>query len=250
MKRCRYSLLIMATAVVISPIAQSASANSNPSQGSPEAIGAKNQRTYCLEGWERFLPGDYYACRARYHLDRKHFRQTVEMLKEAAYWANKDAQHALGLAYINGDIPGFPANRPLGIAWLALAAERKNANYVRDYSITVLQSAPSDISSASKMYVALSKTYGDHVAGKRATDRFTREVQPLDSAATMGGNFAYINALTPLPQGAFALSKKVHEQAKKAFKGLQGTVSIGVLERIEAPKPALRNRYKAQPPEK
>ncbi|MDW2980131.1 hypothetical protein [Rhodanobacter sp. KK11] len=249
MKKHRPSILLMAIALLAPPMAQGTSANSNASKGNPEAAGG-DQRTYCSDGWERFLPGDYYACRARYHLDRKHFRQAVEMLKVAAYWANKDAQHALGLTYINGDIPGFPVNRPLGIAWLALAAERKNADYVRDYSIAVLQSSPSDISSASKMYVALSKTYGDRVAGKRATNRFTREVQPLDNAAAMGGNFYYISGLTPLPEGAFALSQKVHKQAEKAFEGLQGTVSVGVLERVEAPSPALRKRYKTQPSEK
>lgn len=172
------------------------------------------------------------------------------MLKEAAYWANKDAQHVLGLAYVDGDIAGIPTNRPLGIAWLALAAERKNADYVHDYSFAVLQSSASDIASASQTYVALKRIYGDQVAGARATHRFIREIKPLDDAAAMGGNFAYIDGLTPFPQSAFTLSLKVHQQAEKDFDGLQGTVTVGVLERVAIPSPALRNKYKGQSSEK
>lgn len=249
MKRHRLHTLVMAAAVLMSSMTQTTHANPADTPGTPEAE-AKAQRIYCPDGWERLLPGDYYACRARYHLERQHPHQAIQMLKEAAYWANKDAQHALGLAYINGDVPGLPADRPLGIAWLALAAERKNADYVRDYSAAVLRSSPGDLSSASKMYVALRGTYGDRVAGKRATRRFIREVQPLDDAAANGGNSVYISGLTPLPQGAFALSRKVHEQATQTFEGLQGTVSVGLLERVEAPNPALRERYKTRSPEK
>ncbi len=250
MRRFRFGMLFMATVTLMSPMAQGTSASSHASGGGTDAADTKDQRIYCLHGWERLLPGDYYACRARYHLTRQHPHQTIQMLKEAAYWANKDAQHALGLAYANGDIPGIPANRPLGIAWLALAAERKNADYVRDYSIVALKSSPADVSNASKIYVELSKTYSDRTAGVRATRRFIREVQSLDYAAAMGGNLVYIDGLTPAPQGAFALSQKVHKQAEKAFAGLQGTVSVGVLERVEAPSPALRSRYKTEPPEK
>jgi TPR repeat protein len=238
----------LAAAVTLMPlVAQSASATSDPAASAPETTKARDQRIYCLAGWERFLPGDYYACRARYHLQRQHPARAVEMLKEAAYWANKDAQHVLGLAYVNGDIAGIPANRPLGIAWLALAAERKNADYVRDYSIIVLRSSPAEIASASKMYVTLTHRYGDRVAGPRATRRFIREIRPLDDIAAMGGNDVYINGLAPLPEGAFALSSKIHKQAEKSFDGLQGTVSVGVLERVDAPSPALRNKYNGQP---
>lgn len=237
---------IFAMVVFMSLVAQSASAASDAAAGAPAAGMASAQRVYCMPGWERFLPGDYYACRARYHLQRKHPSQAVEMLKEAAYWANKDAQHALGLIYLDGDIAGIPVNRPLGIAWLALAAERKNADYVHDYTIAVLRSSPGDLSNASQSYMTLKRVYGDHVAGQRATRRFVREIKPLDDTAAMGGNFSYVSGLTPFPQSAFTLSQKIHKQAEKDFEGLQGTVTVGVLERVQAPSPALRDKYKGQ----
>jgi hypothetical protein len=230
-------------------MAWSASAEKAPAADDPATAPAQ-ERIYCMSGWERFLPGEYYACRARYHLQRQHPHQAVNMLKEAAYWANKDAQHALGLAYVNGDIPGIAADRPLGIAWLALAAERKNSEYVHDYTMAVLGSSRGDVSEASKIYLKLRETYGDSVAGDRATRRFVREVEPLDRSAATGGNMVYIYGLTPLPQGAFSLSRKIHKEAERFFDGLQGTVSVGVLERVQAPTPALREQYKADLPGK
>lgn len=251
MKKLWFTLFATAAAIVMLPASPSASASPNSAQNTAQTSTPNGKRIYCLDGWERLLPGDYYACRARYHLQREHPAQAVNMLKEAAYWASKDAQHALGLAYVNGDIAGVHANRPLGIAWLALAAQRKNADYVRDYSLAVLRSSPRDISNASQKYVELDKIYGDKVAGKRAINRFVREVKTLDDIATQGGNSAYIQGLTPYPEGAFALSRKIHAQAEEDFEGLQGTVTVGMLERIQAPaSPALRSKYTSPASEK
>lgn len=247
MKRPWSNVFLMA-AVASMTLGAKAAADSAPS--TPGATQSVEQRIYCADGWERFLPGDYYACRARYHLQRQHPDQAVEMLKEAAYWANKDAQHALGLVYFNGDIAGIPANRALGIAWLKLAAERRNTEYMHDYSMAVSRSSPGDILSASKKYVALNKNFGDHVAGGRATRRFVREIKPVDDAAAEGGNFFYISGLSAYPEGASALSTKIHEQADKDFAGLQGTVTVGILERVAAPTPSLRDKYKGQSREK
>ena len=249
MRKYWSSVLALAMMVFMPSTAWSASAENTPVADDPATTPAQ-ERVYCMSGWERFLPGEYYACRARYHLQRQHPYQAVKMLKEAAYWANKDAQHALGLAYVNGDIAGIAADRPLGIAWLALAAERKNSDFVRDYTTAVLGSSRSDVSEASKIYLKLRKTYGDGVAGDRATRRFVREVEPLDRSAAVGGNMVYIDGLTPLPQGAFSLSRKIHKEAERFFEGLQGTVTVGVLERVQAPSPALREQYKADLPEK
>ncbi len=233
----------LAAIVLLSSATQAASTALTTAADPVESAATQQQQFDCLQGWESFLPGDYYACRARYHLQRKHSLQAVAMLKEAAYWANKDAQHALGLVYINGDIAGIATNRSLGIAWLALAAERKKPDYVRDYSIAVSGSSPGDLAQATRIYTRLRNTYGDRKAGPRAINRFIRRVKPLDDAAAMGGNLAYISGLTPFPQGAMDLSRTIHAHAAEVFDGLQGTVTVGLTERVEAPSPALRNKY-------
>lgn len=185
---------------------------------------------YCPDWLERLLPGDYYACRARYHLQRNHPRQAVSMLLEASYWANKDAQHALGLAYTQGDLPGTPADKPLGLAWLALAAERRNPVYLRDYAQARARCNAEEIARANEWYVQLLARYGDHVAGKRAVQRFNHEVEPFDLAAREGG-VAYISGFSPVPQSAMVLSRQLHTEAEGDFSGLQGTVTVGALRR-------------------
>ena len=99
----------------------------------------------CNRGQEQILPGDYYACEARFYFQNGHNSRGAEELEEAAYWANKDAQFALGLMYFNGDIQGIPANRPLALAWFALAAERNDFDHQRSYAIARAKSSAQDI---------------------------------------------------------------------------------------------------------
>lgn len=183
---------------------------------------------YCPDGLERLLPGDYYACRARYHLQRNNPRQAVSMLEHASYWANKDAQHSLGLAYSQGDLPGTPVDKPLGLAWLALAAERKSRGYMLDYSRARANCSEEEIAQANQLYLQLLPKYGDRVAGRRAMRRFNHEVAQIDVATNHGGT-AYISGFTAIPQAALTLSKQLHEKADDYFEGLHGTVTVGAL---------------------
>ncbi len=203
--------------------AADATANPLPGQDMP--------RIYCADGLERILPGDYYGCRALYHLQRKHYRQAVAMLEESAYWANKEAQHQLGLAYINGDLPGVAADPARGIAWLALARERHQPDYERDYALAVARGTRAQRARAATIYLDLRKSYGDAVAGKRATDRFNREISDIDDAAN--GGVAWISGFGPFPVRAYTLSRQLHAEAESAFGGLQGSVLIGPLQRVE-----------------
>lgn len=188
-------------------------------------------KVQCVAGLERILPGDYYGCRALYHLQRGHYGQAVAMLKEAAYWANKEAQHQLGLAYFDGDLPGLPADPARGIAWLALARERHQLDDERDYATAVTRATPAQRERAGTIYLALRRRYGDAVAGKRATDRFNREMRAIDDAAN--GGVAWVSGFGPFPTTASALSRQLHAQAEQDFAGLQGSVLVGPLQRVQ-----------------
>jgi hypothetical protein len=183
----------------------------------------------CIDGLERILPADYYGCRALYHLQREHWSSYRESLRDAAYWANKNAQYLLGIAFFNGDVGDIPANRPLGLAWLALAAERKNPDYVTAYAGAVARSSPAEKQQASKIYLKLKKDYSDKVAGTRAVQRFNHEIQPMQDAAQSGG-FAYISGFGPFPEQASTVVKRLHDQAEKDFEGLMGTVTVGAID--------------------
>lgn len=101
---------------------------------------------------------------------RGDYRHAIYMYKVAASWAYKPAEYDLGLIYFNG--VGVPANRPLGTAWMVLAAERKDAYYAkaRDMMVTLLGN--DEFKQADAYYGELVKTYGDKVALKRAEDQW------------------------------------------------------------------------------
>lgn len=215
--------------------APSAKALSHPVPA-PASKPATHKIWYCQEGLESFFPGDYYACRAAYHLQRKHYAQFLGMLREAAHWANKNAQYELGLTYFNGDIPGIPKNRPLGIAWLALAAERKNPAFQKVYTEACLQSSPEEIREAARLWKKLSPEYGDRIAGPRAIRRYNRAIQPFALAAE-GGGIVYIRGFADLPEPAMLVVKKLQDRADRDFADLQGTVTVGALHPLHDPEP-------------
>lgn len=193
---------------------------------------AANRAIYCPTALESILPGDYYACEARAASGRQNYRKMVEMLEEAAYWANKDAQYVLGLAYFNGDTD-VPQNRPLGLAWLALAAERKNPQYQLAYATARSHCTPVEIRQASTEWQRLRVKYGDSIAASRAIRRFNHNIQPIDDAAREGG-IAYLRGFSPFPQSAFAIANKLHEEAEADFSSVHGTVMVGKPEWVQA----------------
>ena len=94
------------------------------------------------------------------------YRHAVEMYKVAASWAYKPAEYNLGVMYFKGQ--GVPVNRPLGAAWMVLAAERGDSLYVkaRDEMVTLL--TRSQFAETDKLWSQLKMTYGDKVALRRA----------------------------------------------------------------------------------
>ena len=229
MKRTTISILGMLVTWVIASMSAASAASPHAAQTSAPTETADAKIYGCIRGLEQILPGDYYACRALYHFQRKHYGQAVEMLEEAAHWANKDAQYALGLIYFHGDVPGFPANRPLSIAWLALSAERKDPTYVQTYSLVSVESSPAEIQAANQLWLKMGPEYGDKVAGLRALRRFNHEIAPIEQAADYGGSF-YIRDYSPFPENALSIVRDLHARADRDFDGLVGTVTVGALQ--------------------
>lgn len=157
----------------------------------------------------------------------------ADMLEESAYWANKDAQYVLGLMYFNGDTPDVPQNRPLGLAWLALAAERKKPQYQLAYATARSKATPQEIRQARTVYLKLRQKYADHIAAPRAIQHFNHAIQSIDDAARSGG-IVYLHGFSPFPQSAFAIANKLHDQADTDFSDVHGTVVVGKPEWVQA----------------
>ncbi len=129
----------------------SAGALSAGNFNTPEADGRPGAK-YFAYGVQAFRKGDY--------------RHAIDMYKVAASWAYKPAEYNLAVMYFKGQ--GVPVNRPLGAAWMVLAAERGNPRYVkaRDLMVTVLSKA--QFAKTDALWGQLRQTYGDKVALRRA----------------------------------------------------------------------------------
>lgn len=129
----------------------SAGSLSNGNFNTPESDGRPGVKFFAL-GVQAFRKGDS--------------RHAIDMYRVAASWAYKPAEYNLGVMYFKGQ--GVPVDRPLGAAWMVLAAERGDPQYVkaRDVMITLLSQA--DFARTDELWGKLKQTYGDKVALRRA----------------------------------------------------------------------------------
>jgi len=115
-------------------------------------------------------PGEkffYDAVRA-YRKDDYSF--AVNMYQVSSSWGYKPAEYNLGVMYTTGD--GIAVDRPLGLAWLALAAERGDKDYVEARDRAYAAMSDEEYARANEIWRDLRKTYGDEVALRRAKNRW------------------------------------------------------------------------------
>lgn len=178
--------------------------------------------TGCAQGLERFLPGDYYFCSAAHDMGLGHDSLSRERLLDAARWASKPAQYVLGLTYYHGD--EVPANRPLGIAWLGLAAERHTPRFEAAFAEAYAKASPEERAEANTYWLKLREEYSDRVAWPRAKRRFDYEMSRITAMASNGGSVE-VHGMGPMNQYAFI--RKMDDKGDEFFQGLEGTVTVG-----------------------
>ncbi|QWT20120.1 SEL1-like repeat protein [Bacillus sp. NP157] len=150
----------------------------------------------CPSSLERFLPADYYFCDAARDYWSGRDGATRESLKDAAAWASKPAQYALGIMYYNGD--HAEKNRALGLAWLGLAVERHNPEYEAAFKDAYAHVSRDELAQANVYWNDLKKKYSDDVAAPRAERRFNRAYDELSYAINFGGS-VFIDGVGGLP---------------------------------------------------
>lgn len=118
----------------------------------------------CVPILEKLLPGEYHYCVAVHDWQRGDNRAGAFEAKYAATWGEKRAQFALGVDYFNGR-RGLPVDKVQGLAWLTLAAERKDPYYVSILASARAQSTPEEQHQAAALVAKMLPDYGDaHVA--------------------------------------------------------------------------------------
>jgi hypothetical protein len=194
----------------------------------------------CPGGLERFLPGEYYFCAAAQEFWSGHMGLARENLKDAARWASKPAQYALGVMYFNGD--HAEKNRPLGLAWLALAAERHDPAYEPTFISAYQQATPEELAQGNAYWNDMKATYADVVAAPRAGRQFDRAYKELEWAANFGGSVFIDGVFMPttaaasadnLPlQSGFSVGRLLQAQKAMYFYGYDSHVFVGDAELV------------------
>ena len=122
----------------------------------------------------RYLPGVSFFQKGLDAYRKGQAAAAIDAWQSSANWAMKDAQYNLGLAYFKGT--GVAADRPRGLAWLALAAERKNPAMQASLAAAWDSASDAEHQQANAIWRDLKKQYGDDVALPKAKKRFETEL--------------------------------------------------------------------------
>ncbi len=231
--------------------------------GKPMAFqGFDVTRQKCVDALFYFLPGNTDYCHGIHEWARGDYDSALFDLKDAAGWANKNAQYSLGLIYYNGH--HVAKNKPLGIAWLLLSAERRNPQHYVDVAVAAYRLAtPDQRSQALALLKNMSPRYGDAFAAHRAKMHFRHAMaRSVDTWNGGDGTELCITGLTPGGAAGHPASttakwplaahdvvgacvstrfvmNKLHTAAKVYFKTLpEGHVDVGPLQSVKLPIPA------------
>lgn len=205
-------------------------------------------QSYCATGLERFLPGSYYYCVARRELAKGNRARSTAALVDSAKWGSKQAQFLLGVGYFKGD--NAPLDRARGLAWLALAAERKDVVYLGVLKSAMARASEEEKVRANQLYLQMLGTYGDDVAAVRAERRYRRQRDELVRGEAYGAQICIdgLNAtrppaaraddpeqnLCPTRTPVWLVARQVDDRAAELFQGWAGHVTVGDLQKVSA----------------
>lgn len=135
-------------------------------------------------------PGEYFFYKGAYAAKHKDYALAISMYKVAASWAYKPAEYNLGVIYLNGQ--GTPVDLPRAMAWMALASERKDPQYVQAMTLINAHLSNAQFNQANVILGELMPTYGDTVALARAKSRWL-EVRSNASGSRVGSSAAPVH---------------------------------------------------------
>ncbi|MFT3761746.1 MAG: hypothetical protein QM761_03845 [Pseudoxanthomonas sp.] len=171
-------------AAALSVAAVMANAQETPQEKPDPADLAQSKEIACSALMFRVLPGDFNFCLGQKYWEKGNYKAAMELMQLAAGWGNKAAQGVLGIAYFNGD--GAPRDRALGLAWLALAAERQEPQRAGMYLGALADADEAEKAQAARLYRQMRGEYADEVAAARADKRYLREIRALANNPVYG----------------------------------------------------------------
>lgn len=177
----------------------------------------------------RFLPGLYAFHKGCDYFRRGEFESAIHLWEIAAGWAVKDAQYDLGIAYFRGR--GVAVDRPRGLAWLALASERRDEAFETSLAAAWDDSTPEEQAQANAIWRELRLSYADEFALVRAQNRYQQELSHITGSrvGTPGHVSIWTRSTGRVDVAEFKAT--LEKRAERNFGKLPvGTVDIGPLE--------------------
>lgn len=203
------SLLSSAIALTISPLALAQmqphffpTMPTAPDYGSGAAAGAMNNSDFNTPESDG-RPGVKAYKEGMIAYTRKDYAHAVHMLKVAASWAYKPAEYNLGVMYFEGQ--GVPVDRPLGAAWLVLAAERGDPRYIAARDVVITSLSDAQFAQTDELWSQLNQTYGDKVALRRAKAQWAF-VKTNQTGTRVGGTVGDLHVGMTAGHGQFKTS--------------------------------------------
>ena len=205
------------------------------------AVAGPSERPWlvsCPPVMEFYLPGDYYFCVGGHRQVDGYEQEAIGYFERAAEWGDKRAQYLLGLMHFQGD--GSPVDRPLGLAWLALAAERDDSDIDDALAFARRHSSKAERQQAERLLAEMWPIYADEFTVKRAATRYERETRQLRRSLAFDPFSAVL--IDGLGYGsASSILRAMDKRAEQFFEGSRGgTVRIRALDvvRDETTNPA------------
>ena len=188
---------------------------------------------HCPSALYEFLPGAVNYCLGVKALQRKHYASAREMFKLAASWGDKRAQYLLGIMYFNGE--HVAADRVLGLAWLALAAERPVPLYRATFSSALAKTPPAERKLAQAKLNEMTPIYRDSYAAERADTHYQRALETLNPFQTDSPTICLdgITSGDPMSCPTVTAARQVLDQeATRYFRGWGGHVTVQPLQQV------------------
>nr|WP_199042434.1 sel1 repeat family protein [Dyella sp. ASV24] len=134
-------------------------------------------------------PGEYYFALGVQAVKKGDYAHAMAMYKVAASWAYKPAEYNLGVMYLSGQ--GTAVDLPSALAWMALAAERNDPQYLRARQLIYTNITHEQYEQANVIWRELLPTYGDETALPRAKARW-REAMQNSTGSRVGSSAGHV----------------------------------------------------------
>jgi len=190
----------------------------------------------------RYFPGKYFEQKAQFYLKKQDYVEALRMFELSGYWANKVSQYNAGIMYFNGI--GVATNKPLGAAWLGLAAEGHNTLADAALQAAYAELSPEQRQQANDLFEQLEPKYGDEVTLPRALKRYSQDAKvslfgfgvpgPGSVTTFTGGNHGY-------DENSASFVYRMDAQRDALIAEIRGHVSVGAVQPLNVPEQAKRD---------